>query len=76
MDGSVEDVTIALAAVKKIEAEAHKLGLTDAVAAFIEGMRRELDEKRARKEAGNDAREKEAILWDRVEKLKQDSKEA
>jgi len=76
IDGTVEDVTIALAAVKKIEADAHKLGLTDAVAAFIEGMRKDLDEKRARREAGNDAREKEAILWDRVDRLKEDSKEA
>jgi len=69
LDGTVEDVTIALAAIKKIERDAHKLGLTDAVAAFIEGMRKELDEKRAKKEAGDDAREKNAVLQDRAERL-------
>ena len=69
LDGTVEDVTIALAAIKKIEEDAHKLGLTDAVAAYIEAMRRELDAKRARKEAGDDAREKTAVLQDRAQKL-------
>ena len=69
LDGTVEDVTLALAAIKKIEQDAHKLGLTDAVAAYIEGMRRELDAKRSRKEAGNDAREKEAVQEKRAEKL-------
>ena len=69
LDGTVEDVTIALAAIRKIEQDAHKLGLTDAVAAYIEAMRRELDAKRSRKEAGNDAREKEAVQEKRAEKL-------
>jgi exosome complex component RRP4 len=65
LDGTVEDLTIALAAIKKIEQDAHKLGLTDAVAAYIEGMRRELDQKRASREALNDEREKAAVLADR-----------
>ena len=69
LDGTVEDVTIALAAIKKIEQDAHKLGLTDAVAAFIENMRRELDAKRQKKEAGDDARETAAVLEDRAQRI-------
>ncbi|MBM4248681.1 MAG: hypothetical protein FJ149_04480 [Euryarchaeota archaeon] len=69
LDGTVEDLTIALAAIRKIEADAHKLGLTDAVASFIEGMRRDLDGRKARKERDDDLREKQAIIWNRVERI-------
>ena len=69
LDGTVEDVTIALAAIRKIEEDAHKLGLTDAVAAYIEGMRRDLEGKRARKEAADDAREMSAVLENRAQNV-------
>jgi hypothetical protein len=62
-------LTIALAAIKKIEQDAHKLGLTDAIAAFIENMRRELDAKRRKKEAGDDARETALVQEDRTQRI-------
>ncbi len=77
LDGTVEDLNLALAAIHKIEADAHKLGLTDAIAAFIEGMRRDITAQRAGKEKADDAKEKEAIMWNNVERIEhlEDQKE-
>jgi exosome complex component RRP4 len=77
LDGTVEDLNLALAAIRKIEADAHKLGLTDAIASFIEGMRRDVEAQRARKEKAAETKEKEAIMWNNVERIEhmEDQKE-
>jgi len=75
LDGTVEDVQLALAAIRMIEADAHKLGLTDAVAAYIEGLRKDLDAGRQAKETAAEVKEKDAILQDRVEREQSKSQE-
>ncbi|MEM2870485.1 MAG: exosome complex RNA-binding protein Rrp4 [Thermoplasmata archaeon] len=46
LDGTVDDIDIAMAAIRRIECESHRLGLTDAVASLIGEMRRSLEEAR------------------------------
>jgi exosome complex component RRP4 len=67
LDGTVDDIHVAMAAIRKIESEAHRLGLTDAVAAYIEEMRKELDARKSERELTRDAREEYAIMKQQVE---------
>ena len=69
MDGTVEDVTVAMGAIRMIEQNAHRLGLTDAVANFIQGMRSRMEASRADRESKNEAAEERAIMDDRVHRL-------
>ncbi|MGQ9583004.1 MAG: exosome complex RNA-binding protein Rrp4 [Thermoplasmatota archaeon] len=62
LDGTVDDIHIAMAAIRKIEADSHRLGLTDAVASFIEEMRGSLERRRKEREEEMDLRERRAIL--------------
>jgi exosome complex component RRP4 len=68
LDGTVEDVTVAMGAIRMIEQNAHRLGLTDAVANFIQGMRNKMDAGRAERERKNEAAEERAIINDRVQR--------
>jgi len=72
LDGTVDDIHVAMAAIRKIESEAHRLGLTDAVAAFIEDMRKELDARKAERELTRDAREEYAIMKERIDKTEEE----
>jgi exosome complex component RRP4 len=72
LDGTVDDIHVAMAAIRKIESEAHRLGLTDAVAAFIEDMRKELDARRAERELSRDAREEYAIMKNKIDKTEEE----
>jgi exosome complex component RRP4 len=69
MDGTVEDITVAMGAIKMIEKNAHRLGLTDAVANFIQGMRNQMEARRAEREKKNEAAEEQAIIKDRVQRM-------
>jgi len=75
LDGTVEDVTVAMGAIRMIEANAHRLGLTDAVAGFIQGMRGDMQARREKREKEQEAREERAILEDRVHRAVQPSME-
>ena len=67
LDGTVDDIHVAMAAIRKIESEAHRLGLTDAVESYIEEMRKELDARRSERELTRDAREEYAIMKQQIE---------
>lgn len=75
IDGTVEDVTVAMGAIRMIEANAHKLGLTDAVANFIQGMRNDIEAQRVRREKAREVKEEEAIMKDNVHRMEQMKKE-
>jgi exosome complex component RRP4 len=69
MDGAVEDLTVAMGAIRMIEQNAHRMGLTDAVANFIQGMRDRMEARRTAREKTNDAAEEQAIMKDRVKRM-------
>jgi exosome complex component RRP4 len=75
LDGTVEDVTVAMAAIRMIELNSHKMGLTDAVAVFIQGMRADIEAKRAARETAKDAKEEQAITKDRVQRLEESKRQ-
>ena len=71
MDGTVEDLTVAMGAIRMIEQNAHRMGLTDAVANFIQGMRDRMEAKRVQREKTNEAAEEQAIMKDRVQRAEE-----
>ena len=75
IDGTVEDVTVAMGAIHMIEQNAHKLGLTDAVANFIQGMRNDIEARRVKREKAREVKEEEAIMKDNVHRMEEMKKE-
>jgi hypothetical protein len=51
------------------------MGLTDAVAVFIQGMRADIEAKRAARETAKDAKEEQAITKDRVQRLEESKRQ-